>query len=91
MKAQYVSLLILISSVISFAQPSINWEVSTDPTAKVSVSSVVTDNSGNIYVNATRDVNSNEPITLIECFEEFTRPEHLIGDNKWKDVESFFR
>ena len=32
-----------------------------------------------------REVSRNNPINLIDCFEEFTRPEHLTEDNKWKD------
>ena len=32
-----------------------------------------------------REVSRNSPINLIDCFEEFTRPEHLNGDNQWKD------
>lgn len=32
-----------------------------------------------------REVSRNAPINLIDCFEEFTRPEQLNGDNQWKD------
>ena len=27
-------------------------------------------------------------INVIDCFEEFTKPEHLTGDNKWKDDDN---
>ena len=38
-----------------------------------------------IPTRMSRKVNRENPINILDCFDEFTKPENLNGDNKWKD------